>query len=74
LGYAPAVPALPAPSGGVPVVGTRSALAHQQREASVSVSNGNEGAASNTASAQSSLRVPMPLPSHIKPEYHRHDE
>ena len=76
LGQVPAVPAVPAPSGGVPVMGTRSALAYQQREASASLSTGNyrESAAGSTASAQTSLRTPMPLPSHIRPEYHSPDE
>ena len=78
-GRAPAVPALPAPVGGVPVMGTRSALAYQQREASASVSRSNanapgSGANAGSASAQPSLRVPMPLPGHIKPEYHSPDK
>ena len=73
LDHTPSVPALPAPSGGVPVMGTRSALAYQERVASASVSNGSDGTAGSNASAQSSLRVPMPLPNHIKPEYHNHE-
>mgnify|MGYP001131970360 CR=1 FL=1 len=73
LGHAPAVPALPAPSGGVPVMGTRSALAYQQREASASVSFAGNNSNQTGANAQSSLRVPMPLPSHIKSEYHRQE-
>ena len=51
---APVVPALPAPTGGLPVMSTRSTQAYQQREAAVS---------------QSAQRAPMPLPNHIPNEY-----
>ena len=69
-GHTPTVPALPAPSGGVPVMGTRSVLAYQEREASASVS---ESVATGTASPGALTRVPMPLPARIKAEYARQE-